>query len=66
MGLHRNMDENQYYTDYDNEESLEEKHHHRQVRLMLEARLERKRLRDEIEDEFDWSEHDLNRDLDSL
>lgn len=63
MGLHKDYDYKEDYNlnDYDQEEDAETKHHRKRVRQMLEDRLERKRLRDEIddidsllEDEFDW------------
>lgn len=64
MGLHRDFDDDQSFTDYEFMESAESAHHKRQVRLMLEQKFERKRLREELkddlldDDEFDWSELD--------
>ena len=62
MGLHRDYDNNQAYPEYNFEEDGEDLSHQRHVRRMLEARLERKRLKeelnDELEGEFDWDEFD--------
>lgn len=63
MGLHKDYDYRDDYNlnDYDHEEDAETRHHRKRVRQMLEERLERKRLKEEIddiddllEDEFDW------------
>lgn len=63
MGLHKDYDYKEDYNlnDYEKEEDAETRHHRKRVRQMLEDRLERKRLKDEIddidsllEDEFDW------------
>ncbi len=66
MGLHKDKD---YRDDYnlnevDRDEDPEVRHHRKRVRQMLEERLERKRLREELddfdtlfEDEFDWDQH---------
>ena len=62
MSLRRTHDENDDYNfsdfqqDNENSETLT---HKRQVRKMLEERLERKRLKeefDELDGEFDWDE----------
>lgn len=70
MGLHRDKDEGQWVNelntdpnydedrhDYDAPDKLQ---HKREVRKMLEERLERKRLKaeldDELEGEFDWDD----------
>ena len=52
---------------YEHEEDSATLQHRREVRRMLEDRLDRKRLRDEIEDfdgeledEFDWDTFDLD------
>ena len=51
---------------FDGEESPEALEHKREVKRMIEARLERKRLKDELEDfdgeledEFDWDNDKL-------
>ena len=53
-------------TNFDEEDS-EVVEHKREVKRMIEDKLERKRLKDELEDfdgelddEFDWDEFDLN------
>lgn len=62
MGLHRDFDDDQSFTDYEFFESAESAQHKRYVRRMLEQKLEKKRLRkeleDDFEDDFDWSELD--------
>jgi hypothetical protein len=54
-------------TNFDEEDS-EVVEHKREVKRMIEDKLERKRLKDELEDfdgelddEFDWDEFDLNK-----
>lgn len=65
MGLHKENDYRDDYNlnDYDQEEDAETRHHRKRVRQMLEERLERKRLKEELddldgifEDEFDWQD----------
>ena len=64
MGLHKDYDDNSFYSDFkaDEEMNVEELNHKKQVRKMLENRLERKRLKEELEDEldadFDWDDVD--------
>lgn len=62
MRQHHIDDDMQNYTDFDYEEDEESLNHKRQVRRMLEDKLEKKRLKaeinDDFEDEFDWSEID--------
>lgn len=58
---HELKEENQHFPEYDNEEASEDLPHKRRVRRMLEERLERKRMRNEIDEldgEFDWDEID--------
>lgn len=62
MGLHREYDDYHSFNDFsfeeDNNESL---NHRRQCRKQLEERLERKRLKqelDELDGDFDWDELD--------
>ncbi len=66
MGLHKDNDyrDDHHVNDADREEDPETRHHRKRIRQMLEDRLERKRLRDELddfesmfEDEFDWEQH---------
>ena len=66
MGLHKDYDYQDDYNlnDYNQEEDAERRHEKKRVRQMLEERLERKRLKEEIddiddiddllEDQFDW------------
>lgn len=63
MGLHKDYDENKSFSDFNYEENDEETlNHKKQVRRLLEERLERKRLKAELEDEldgeFDWDDLD--------
>lgn len=44
---------------YDEESFNTTETHLRNIRLILEDRLDRKRMIKEIEDEFDWTNHDL-------
>ncbi len=64
MGLHKDSDKH-LYTDFSLNEDREDLNHKKQVKRMLEDRLERKRLREEFKDdfdelsgEFDWDELD--------
>ena len=58
MSLHREWDN--YGADFMNErESPEDLDHRKKIRKLLEDKLEKKRLRDEIDEldgEFDWDE----------
>ncbi len=61
MGLHKSYDDSHSYNDMGHEDNKEELSHRRHVRQMLEKRLERKRLKEELEffdgeldGEFDW------------
>lgn len=62
MGLRKDYDENHHYTDFNLDESEEELGHKKRVRKLLEDRLEKKRLKEELEDfendEFDWDNID--------
>lgn len=51
MALHEDY-EDQLFSDYNYDDDTDSGHR-RQVRRMLEDRLERKRLRDEFRDDFD-------------
>lgn len=66
MGLHKDNDHRDDYglNEVERDEDPETRHHRKRVRQMLEDRLERKRLREELddydsmfEDEFDWEQH---------
>lgn len=62
MGLRRTHDDNDHYSFSDLQHEREDSAtltHKRQVRKMIEDRLERKRLKeefDELDGEFDWEE----------
>lgn len=62
MSLHRDYDDDSYYfSDRAIEGNQEEMSKKRQIRKLLEDRLERKRLQediDELDGEFDWGELD--------
>lgn len=68
MGLHEDYDESQGYSDlnFDEQdgqyENIDTPEHKRQLRRMIEDRLERKRLKEELQDElegdFDWDDFD--------
>ncbi len=59
MGLHRDRDDNSFFSDfkYDDADELD---HKKNVRRLLEDRLERKRLKEELDDElegeFNWDD----------
>lgn len=64
MSLHEGYDQ-QYFSDYNFDEEIEDLPKKKRVKRMLEDRLERKRLKDEFKDdfdelggEFDWDELD--------
>jgi hypothetical protein len=66
MKHHHVNDDDSSFNDYEFEsarpDSAEEINHKKQVRRMLEDRLEKKRLRlelqDDLDDEFDWSDYE--------
>lgn len=65
MGLRRGYDDDSHSFSeypYEEEEDIEQLNHKRQVRKMLEEKLERKRLKEELDDElygeFDWDDID--------
>jgi hypothetical protein len=62
MGLQNDYDDGASFSDFNYEDDIEELDHKKQVRRMLEERLERKRLKqeldDELEGEFDWDDVD--------
>lgn len=65
MSLYKDYNDNQSFPDFncDESEDIEELNHKKQVRRMLEDRLERKRLKaeleDELEGEFHWDDKEL-------
>ena len=62
MSLHKYHDDNHSFIDFNHEEDSRDLSQKRHIRKMIEDRLERKRLKDELEDElsgeFDWSDLD--------
>ena len=69
MGLYKDHDENHQGLDYNYQDDAEELVHKKRVRRMLEAQIERKRLREELEDyvgelddEFDWKHLESDRE----
>lgn len=60
MSLHKDHDDDShYFHDGALENSPEELSHRRQVRKLLEERLERKRMKDELDEldgDFDWDD----------
>ena len=61
MGLHRSYDDVQSFIDLSHDDDKEELSHKKHIRQMLENRLERKRLKEELEyfdgeldADFDW------------
>ena len=61
MGYYREFekDDEQYFTEQEYDEEIVDEPDKRRVRRMLEDRLERKRLRQEIDEfdgEFDWDD----------
>jgi len=62
MGLHKDVDEGSYSSnDLSYEGTNEDLSHKKRIRKMIEDRLEKKRMReelDELDGEFDWDELD--------
>jgi len=62
MSVHKESDNSRSFSDFNYEEDPETLSHKKHVRRMLEDRLERKRLKaeldDEIEGEFNWDDVD--------
>jgi len=63
MGFEYHYEENQSCSDQNYDEDVENLEHKRQVRKIIEERLERKRLKEEFQDEledfdedFDWDD----------
>lgn len=64
MGLHEDFEESSF-NEYNYDEEFEDLPHKKRVRRLLEDKLERKRLKrelkddfDSLEDEFDWDDLD--------
>lgn len=65
MSLHRDQDDSRSFIDFNHEDDKQALSHKKHVRKMLENRLERKRLKEELEyfdgeldGEFDWDHFD--------
>ncbi|MGQ3892245.1 hypothetical protein [Legionella sp. CNM-4043-24] len=61
MSLHKEYDDAHFFSDMPMESDKEDLSHKRRIRKMLEDRLERKRMKedmDELDGEFDWDELD--------
>lgn len=61
MSLHRERDETYSFSDFSIDEDKDELNRKKHLRKRLEDRLEKKRLRqelDELDGEFDWDELD--------
>ena len=62
MGLHKDFDDSQSFPDVNYQEDREDLPHRKQVRRMLEDKLERRRLKEELDDElegeFNWDDFD--------
>lgn len=61
MSLHREHNDESYFIDMNHDDDIHDLSHRKHVRKMLEDRLERKRLKEELEyfdgeldGEFDW------------
>lgn len=62
MSLHKDYDDSRSFPDFNSKDDPDELNHKKNVRRMLEDRLDRKRLKEELEDELDgefrWDDHD--------
>ena len=61
MSLRSEYDESYYFSDFPLEEETEDMVHKKRIKRLLEDRLEKKRLKEEIDEldgEFDWDELD--------
>ena len=61
MDPHEHYDD-QSFSDYNYDDDIESSAHRRNVRRMLEERLERKRLKEEFKDDFDELSGDFDWD----
>ncbi|KTD10788.1 hypothetical protein Lgra_1754 [Legionella gratiana] len=62
MELHEDYDD-QSFSDYNYDDDVESMNHRKNVRRMLEDKLERKRLREEFKDDFDELSGDFDWDV---
>ena len=62
MGLHKDFDDGQFFSDLNFDEETEDLDNKKRVRRLLEERLDRKRLKEELDDElegeFDWDNYE--------
>lgn len=63
MSVHKHQDEDRVFLDFNHEEEGQSLSHKRHIRQLLEKKLERKRLKEELEyfdgeldGDFDWDE----------
>ncbi|KTC90012.1 hypothetical protein OQJ18_05980 [Fluoribacter dumoffii] len=62
MELHEDYDD-QSFSDYNYDDDIESMAHRKNVRRMLEEKLERKRLKEEFKDDFDELSGDFDWDV---
>ncbi|PWY56339.1 hypothetical protein DGG96_03060 [Legionella qingyii] len=62
MDLHEDYDD-QSFSDYNYDDDIESSAHRKNVRRMLEEKLERKRLKEEFKDDFDELSGDFDWDI---
>ncbi|KTD67377.1 MULTISPECIES: PA3496 family putative envelope integrity protein [Legionella] len=62
MALHEDYDD-QSFSDYNYDEDIDSSAHRKNVRRMLEEKLERKRLKEEFKDDFDELSGDFDWDV---
>ncbi|QMT60003.1 MULTISPECIES: PA3496 family putative envelope integrity protein [unclassified Legionella] len=62
MDLHEDYDD-QSFSDYNYDDDIESTAHRKNVRRMLEEKLERKRLKEEFKDDFDELSGDFDWDI---
>ncbi|KTC79288.1 hypothetical protein OQJ13_15260 [Legionella sp. PATHC035] len=62
MGLHEDYDD-QSFSDYNYDDDIDSSDHRKNVRRMLEEKLERKRLKEEFKDDFDELSGDFDWDI---
>ncbi len=62
MDLHEDYDD-QSFSDYNYDDDVESTTHRKNVRRMLEEKLERKRLKEEFKDDFDELSGDFDWDV---
>ncbi|WP_454783090.1 PA3496 family putative envelope integrity protein [Legionella sp. WA2022007384] len=62
MDLHEDYDD-QSFSDYNYDDDIESTAHRKNIRRMLEEKLERKRLKEEFKDDFDELSGDFDWDI---